>query len=43
MIPIVIRNPYALGDTVCLSATIRDLHRAHPGKYRVSVAGNYSS
>lgn len=41
--PIVFRNLYALGDTVCLSAAIRDIERAHPGKFRISLAGHYTS
>jgi hypothetical protein len=39
---LVLRNKYALGDTVCLSALVRDLHRAHPGRYRVLQNGNYA-
>jgi ADP-heptose:LPS heptosyltransferase len=40
---IVLRNRYALGDTICMSAVVRDLHRAHPGRFRVSFAGHYMS
>lgn len=40
--PIVLHNAWALGDTVCLAAAVRDLHRAHPGRYRVSTSGHYT-
>ncbi len=39
--PVVLHNPWALGDTICISAAVRDLHRAHPGKFRVMVSGHY--
>lgn len=41
--PLVFRNLYALGDTVCFSAFIRDLELAHPGRFRISVVGNFRS
>lgn len=37
MRPIRFRSPYALGDAVVLTAAVRDLHRAHPGAFRISV------
>lgn len=37
----VIHNPWALGDTVCLSALARDIHAAHPGRYAVKFSGHY--
>ena len=43
MQPYVIHNRWALGDTVAMSALIRDLNLAYPGKYRISMAGSYSS
>jgi hypothetical protein len=36
-----IHNPWALGDTVCLSALARDIHAAHPGQYAVKFSGHY--
>lgn len=39
----VLHNHWALGDTVCLSALVRDIHRAYPGRYRVLVGGNYAN
>jgi hypothetical protein len=41
--PLVIQNRWALGDSVCLSALVRDLHRAHPGLYDVHMSGHYLS
>jgi hypothetical protein len=41
--PITINNVWALGDTVCLSAFVRDLHLAYPGQYRTALSGNYRS
>lgn len=38
----ILHNNWALGDTVCLSALARDVHRAHPGKYKLLMIGNYS-
>jgi hypothetical protein len=38
-----INNRWALGDTVCLSALIRDLALAHPGRHQVRVTGHYGS
>ena len=43
MQPYVIHNRWALGDTVALSAVVRDLNLTYPGKYRISMAGSYSS
>lgn len=40
--PLVIHNSWALGDTVCLSALARDIHRAYPGQYRVLMSGHYA-
>src|SRR5690242_15741887 len=39
----VLHNPWALGDTVCLSALVRDIHRAYPGKYRLVMSGHYKA
>lgn len=38
----VLHNPWALGDTVCLSALVRDIQKAHPGKYELLMSGHYS-
>lgn len=35
--PIRLRSPFTLGDVVVLTAAVRDLQRAHPGAFRVSV------
>jgi FkbM family methyltransferase len=32
-----LRSPYTLGDVVVLTAAVRDLHRAHPRAFRISV------
>jgi ADP-heptose:LPS heptosyltransferase len=34
---IILQHKYALGDTVLMSALVRDLHRAYPGKFEVAV------
>lgn len=39
----VIQNRWALGDTVCLSALVRDIHRAYPGQYRLYMSGAYQA
>ena len=39
----VIHNNWALGDSVCLSALFRDIHRAYPGKYRLFASGTYKN
>ncbi len=41
MTSLILRNEWALGDTVCLSALVRDVHRAHPGKYQLWMEGHY--
>ena len=40
---LIIRHRWALGDTVLLTALIRDIHRAHPGKYETMVETNFSN
>ena len=39
---LVFRSDWALGDLVCMSALIRDIHRAYPGKYETLATGHYS-
>ena len=39
----VLQNRWALGDTVCLSALVRDIHTAYPGKYQILMSGHYKS
>lgn len=39
---ILIRHKWALGDTLLLSALVRDIHRAYPGQYLVGVDTHYS-
>lgn len=39
----VIQNRWALGDTVCLSAFVRDLNLTYPGQYRLSMSGHYAN
>lgn len=38
---LIIHNRWALGDTVCLSALVRDIHRAYPDTYRLHMSGHY--
>jgi hypothetical protein len=38
-----LRNKWALGDGVCMSALVRDIARAYPGRYKVYVSGHYLS
>jgi hypothetical protein len=40
---LIIRHRWALGDTVLLTALIRDIHRAHPGEYETKVETNFSN
>lgn len=40
---IVLQNRWALGDTVCLSALVRDIQRAYPGKYTLLMSGHYKN
>lgn len=35
--PVILINQQSPGDIVMLTATVRDLHRAHPGRYQVVV------
>ena len=37
------RSLWALGDTICLSALVRDVHLAYGDKVRLSYAGSYMS
>jgi len=39
---IILRHRWALGDTVLLTALVRDIHRAHPDKYEIKVETNWS-
>lgn len=38
----IIHAENALGDTVCLSALVRDIQLAYPGQYDIQVSGHYS-
>lgn len=40
---IIIRHRWALGDTVLMTALVRDIHRAHPGKYEIKVDTNFTN
>ena len=40
---LIIRHRWALGDTVLLSALVRDIHLAYPGKYEIMVDTNFSN
>jgi ADP-heptose:LPS heptosyltransferase len=40
---LIIRHRWALGDTVLLTALVRDIHRAYPGKYEIMVDTNFSN
>lgn len=39
---LVIANRWALGDTICLTALVRDIHRAYPGRFVTRATGHYS-
>lgn len=38
---LVLKHKFALGDTVCLTALVRDIHRAYPGRYEVLVDSGF--
>ncbi len=38
-----IKDRWALGDTVCLSALIRDIHKCYPGRFALELFGHYKS
>lgn len=38
----ILRHRWALGDTVLLTALVRDIHRAHPDEYEIKVETNWS-
>ena len=38
-----IRHKWALGDTVLLTALIRDIHRAYPDKYEIAVDTHWTN
>ncbi len=40
---LIIRHRWALGDTVLLSALVRDIHLAYPDKYEIMVDTNFSN
>ena len=40
---IVIRHRWALGDTVLMTALVRDIHRAYPDKYEIKVDTNWTN
>ena len=40
---LIIHNPWALGDTVCLSALFRDIHKARPGEFDIYSSGHYKN
>jgi len=40
---LILHNHWALGDTICLSALVRDIQRAYPGQYDIHVGGHYSN
>jgi len=40
---ITVKHCWALGDTVLMTALIRDIHRAYPGMYETNVASNWSN
>lgn len=40
---LILRNNWALGDTICLSALMRDIHLEYPGEYQLRMIGNYKS
>jgi len=40
---IVIRHKWALGDTILLTALIRDIHKAYPNQYDVGVDTHWTN
>jgi len=40
---IIIRHRWALGDTVLMTALVRDIHRAYPGEYEIKVDTNFTN
>ena len=40
---IIIRHRWALGDTVLMTALVRDIHRAYPGQYEIKVDPNFTN
>jgi len=40
---LIIRHRWALGDTVLLTALIRDIHRAHPDQYEIKVDTHWTN
>ena len=40
---IILRHKWALGDTVLLSALVRDIHLTYPDEYEVAVDTNYTN
>lgn len=40
---IIIRHRWALGDTVLMTALVRDIHRAYPGQYEIKVDTNFTN
>lgn len=39
----ILHNPWALGDTVAMSALPRDIQRTYPGKYELYFSGHFRS
>lgn len=39
---LLLKHCYALGDTVLFTALVRDIHRAYPGQYEISVQSNFA-
>ena len=40
---IIIRHRWALGDTVLMTALVRDIHRAYPDQYEIQVDTNFTN
>jgi len=38
---LILRNDQSLGDAVMLTAAVRDLHRAYPGRFQTDVRTNW--
>ena len=36
-------GPNSLGDVMLMTALVRDIHKAYPGQYRISVSSNYKN
>lgn len=43
MTRLILRHKWALGDTILLTALVRDIHRAYPGQYEIQVDTHFTN